>query len=67
MDFTKRELEILALICKGYSNNEMADLLNISRKTVDGHRTRLLEKTGAKNSANLVMFAIKHGLVNPEK
>jgi len=67
LDFTKRELEILALICKGYSNNEMADLLNISRKTVDGHRTKLMEKAGAKNSANLVMFAVKHGLVNPGK
>jgi DNA-binding NarL/FixJ family response regulator len=67
IDFSKREIEILALICKGYSNNEMADELNISRKTVDGHRTRLLEKTGAKNSANLVMFALKNNLVNLEK
>ena len=62
-DITKREKEILELICKGYSNIKMAEKLNISQKTVDGHRTRLLDKTGAKNSANLVMFALKNDIV----
>ncbi|MEA3450637.1 MAG: response regulator transcription factor [Bacteroidota bacterium] len=61
---TKREKEILELICKGYSNVNMAKKLNISQKTVDGHRTRLLDKTGAKNSANLVMFALKNNIVD---
>jgi len=64
VDLSKREIEILELICKGYSNIEMAKMLNLSQKTVDGHRTRLLEKTGAKNSANLVMFAIQNNIVN---
>lgn len=63
IELTNREKEVLTLICKGFSNNEMADKLNISIKTVDGHRTHLLEKTGAKNSANLVMFAINNNLV----
>lgn len=64
VDLTKREKEILELICKGYSNVEMAKKLNLSQKTIDGHRTRLLDKTGAKNAANMVMFALKNNLVD---
>ncbi len=63
IELTEREKQILDLICKGYSNQEMAKKLFISPKTVEGHRTRLLEKTGAKNSANLVMFALKNNLI----
>lgn len=58
-----REKEILALICQGYSNNEIGEQLFISPKTVDNHRTNLLSKTGTRNSAHLVMFAIKNQLV----
>lgn len=60
---TKRELEVLKEICNGYSNNEIADLLHISPKTVEGHRNNLLSKTNSKNTANLVMYAIKHKLI----
>ncbi len=60
---SEREIEILELICKGYSNPEIAKMLGISQRTIDGHRARLFEKTGAKNAPNLVMFAIKHGIV----
>jgi DNA-binding NarL/FixJ family response regulator len=60
---SERELDVLKLICKGMSNNEISKELNLSPRTIDGHRANLLEKTGAKNSANLVMFAVKHGLV----
>ena len=60
---TKREKEVLHLICQGYSNNEIAKKLFISSKTVDKHRTNLLSKTAAKNSANLVMFVIKNNLI----
>ena len=58
-----REQEVLELICKGYSNAEISKFLGLSSRTIDGHRARLLEKTGAKNAPNLVMFAIKNGLV----
>jgi DNA-binding NarL/FixJ family response regulator len=51
------------MICKGLSNAEIAVKLNLSQRTIDGHKSRLFEKTGAKNSANLVMYAVKHGLV----
>jgi DNA-binding NarL/FixJ family response regulator len=60
-----REKEILELICKGYSNNEISKKLGLSQRTIDGHRARLFEKTGAKNGPNLVLFAIRNGLVNP--
>lgn len=60
-----REKEILEFICKGYSNSEIAKNLGLSKRTIDGHRGRLFEKTGAKNAPNLVLFAIKNGLVNP--
>jgi DNA-binding NarL/FixJ family response regulator len=58
-----REIEILKYICQGYSNNEIGTKLFISPKTVDNHRTSLLSKTGTRNSAHLVMFAIKQNLV----
>ncbi len=61
---TDREQEVLELICKGYSNVEIASFLGVSSRTVDGFRARLFEKTGAKNAPNLVMFAIKNGLVS---
>jgi len=60
---TDREKEVLELICKGYSNPEIAKKLFLSERTIDGHRANLLEKTGAKNAPHLVMYAIKYGLV----
>jgi DNA-binding NarL/FixJ family response regulator len=60
---SEREIEVLKLICKGFSNPEIAKELHISPRTIDGHRAKLLEKTGAKNAPNLVMYAVKHGLV----
>ena len=58
-----RELEILLLICKGLSNQEIGEKLFISKRTVDKHRANILEKTGSKNTANLVVYAIKNKLV----
>lgn len=60
---TEREREVLTLIAKEYTNQEIADELHISIRTVDSHRRNLLQKTGAKNTAGLVTFAIKHNLV----
>jgi PAS domain S-box-containing protein len=58
---TERELEVLELICLGYSNSEIARQLNISDRTVEGHRANLLNKTGCKNTASLAIFAVKFG------
>jgi len=57
---TKREKEILILICQEFKAQEIAEKLFISIRTVEGHRNRLLEKTGCKNTAGLVMFAVKY-------
>lgn len=62
-ELSEREKEILLLICKGLTNYEIADMLFISKRTVDKHRANILEKTGCKNTANLVVYAIKNGLV----
>ncbi|PWK18065.1 DNA-binding NarL/FixJ family response regulator [Arcicella aurantiaca] len=60
-----REVEVLNLICQELTAQEIAEKLFISVRTVDGHRNNLLEKTGARNTAGLVIFAIKNNLVNP--
>ena len=64
MPLTTREKEVLELIVKEFSNQEMADKLFISLRTVDAHKRNLLEKTGAKNIAGLVVYAINHNLVD---
>lgn len=63
---TPREREVLELIVDEYTNQQIADELNISIRTVDAHRRNLLEKTGAKNTAGLVTYAIRHDLVEIE-
>ena len=62
---TERESEILELICKQYKTAEIAKELFISPRTVEVHRKNLLDKTGVKNVAGLVIFAIKNELVPP--
>jgi DNA-binding NarL/FixJ family response regulator len=58
-----RELEVLLLICKGLSNQEIAEKLFISKRTVDHHRASLLTKTNTRNAASLVIYAIKHKMI----
>src|SRR5690554_6888735 len=60
---SERELEVLIEICQGLSNNEIADKLFISKRTVEKHRANVLLKTGCKNTASLVVFAIRNHLV----
>jgi len=60
---SERELEVLIEICQGFSNNEIADKLFISKRTVEKHRANVLLKTGCKNTASLVVFAIRNHLV----
>ncbi|MEZ5107112.1 MAG: response regulator transcription factor [Draconibacterium sp.] len=62
-ELTERETEVLLLICKGLTNNEIADKLVLSKRTVDKHRENLLLKTQSKNTANLVIYAIKKGVL----
>ncbi|HNY14744.1 MAG TPA: response regulator transcription factor [Bacteroidales bacterium] len=62
-NLSRREKEILAKICEGLSNQEIADTLFISKRTVDKHRANLLGKTNSKNTASLILFAIKNKLI----
>ncbi len=60
---SEREKEVLNLICEGLATTEIADKVFLSPRTIEGHRLRLLEKTGAKNTAGLVAFAFRNGLI----
>jgi len=60
---SKREKEILLKICEGLSNHEIAETLFISKRTVDKHRANLLAKTNSKNTASLILYAIKNKLI----
>lgn len=64
--FTKREMEVLDLICKQYTTNDIAKGLFISPRTVEGHRNNLLLKTESKNVAGLVIYALKNKMVSIE-
>jgi DNA-binding NarL/FixJ family response regulator len=61
---TKRECEILLLICKQKSATEIADLLELSPRTVEGHRNNLLMKTESKNVAGLVVYALRNNFID---
>jgi two-component system response regulator NreC len=63
---SEREKEILALIAKGFSNKEIAEQLIISVKTVESHKSNVMEKLGLKTRPELVKFAVKKGLLNFE-
>jgi len=63
IDLTSREKEILQLLAQGLGNKEIADKLFISERTVVGHKSHLLAKTGTKSAISLLAFAIKNGLV----
>lgn len=60
---TEREIEIIKMICKEYSTREISERLCISVRTVEGHRENILKKTGARNTAGIVLFAVKNNVV----
>lgn len=62
-DLTKREIEVLKLICEECTNKEIADRLNLSSRTVEGHRQNILSKSGCKNTVGLVIYAIEHQII----
>lgn len=63
-ELTEREKEILKLICEEHTNKEIADLLYLSQRTVEGHRTRILEKIDCKNTAGMVIYAIEKKIID---
>lgn len=62
---TPRELEVVKLIAEAYTNDEIAEQLVISRKTVERHRSNILERLGMRDRVELTRFAIRRGLVEP--
>ena len=63
IEITKREEEILILVCQQLTTEEIAEKLFISVKTVNGHRNNLLQKTGSRNVTGLVLYAVKNQLI----
>ena len=61
--FTPREVEVLQLIAKGMTSQEIGDALFISKRTVEGHKANLIAKTGSKNVLDLLIYSVKHDLV----
>lgn len=62
--FSEREVEIIKLISREFTNKQIAGMLSLSTRTIDGHKERILKKTKAKNSVGIVMYAMKHGLLD---
>ena len=60
---TPREHELLQLICQGHTNAEIADLMNVSIKTVERHRTNLMTKLDVRNIVELIRVAVRHKLI----
>lgn len=64
VEFSDREKEIILYICKQYTAQQMADTLYLSKRTVEGYRTKILEKMNVKNTAGVVIYALKHQLID---
>lgn len=62
-ELTDREMEILKLIASELTNQEVADILKISKRTVEGHRMRLIDKLNVKGTVGLVKYAIQRGII----
>ena len=62
---TAREREVLQLVAEGKTTKEIASILGISFKTAESHRTRIMEKLNIHETAGLVRYAVRHGLVPP--
>ena len=65
MVLSKRELQVLLLICDGLTGKEIAQRLGIAPKTVEFHRAGMYERLGLKTTAHLVRYAIRMGLIEP--
>lgn len=64
-DFTQREIEIIILLCKGFTNKEIAEKYTLGLRTIEGIRLKIQDKIGAKNIAGVVIFAIQTGIYQP--
>lgn len=63
LEFSTREIEVLELIAEGLTNQEISERLFISKRTVEGHRQSLTDKTGCRNTAALIRYAMMHDIL----
>src|ERR1044071_1254600 len=61
---TEREKEILQLVAEGKSNKDVASILNLSQNTVETHRTRIMQKLGLHSTADIVLYAVRKGIIS---
>jgi DNA-binding NarL/FixJ family response regulator len=66
VEFSEKEIEIIRLICQEMTNKEIGENLFLSIRTVEGHRLRILDKMGVKNSVGLVIYAIQNNIFLPQ-
>jgi DNA-binding NarL/FixJ family response regulator len=66
ISFTDREQEIIKLICQQFTAQQIGERIFLSKRTVEGYRTRILEKMNVRNTAGVVMYALKNNLVKEE-
>ena len=64
-ELSDREMEVLELVCREMTNTEIGEKLFISPRTVEGHRKKIMEKLGVRNTVGMVIYAIKKGWVDP--
>jgi DNA-binding NarL/FixJ family response regulator len=64
---TSRQIEVLRLVAEGNSTKQIAAQLGLSSKTVEAHRTAIMERLGIRDLATLVRFAVRAGLVAPDE
>lgn len=64
VSFSEREVEVIALLASGMTNQEIADKLFTSKRTVEGYREAMIAKSGVRNTIALVHFAVSHGIIN---
>ena len=64
---SEREMEIIVLIAEGHTNGQIADMIHLSTHTINTHRKNIMAKLGVKNTAGIVMYAVKTNLVSPNK
>jgi DNA-binding NarL/FixJ family response regulator len=63
-EWSEKEVNILKYICKGYNNSEISEFLNLKCRSIEGHKSRMIEKAGVPNTINLVLYALKNKLIN---
>lgn len=60
--FSDKEIQIIRLICQEYSTKQIAGVLHLSDRTIDWHRENIMQKTGAKTLAGIIVYAITHNI-----